>query len=73
MREAYVNLDLCDGCQECVDECRYEAIFLARTPGSKRLKAQVDLEFCCGCHACAVICPQHGIDMVLLKAGAGGA
>ena len=63
MREAQVEAELCDGCQDCIDQCRYEALNLVRTPPSKRLKAKVDPDRCCGCHACEPYCPQHGIAM----------
>lgn len=63
MREAEIDAERCDGCQDCIEWCRYDAIHLVRTPPSKRLRAQVDLERCCGCHACEPWCAQHGITM----------
>jgi heterodisulfide reductase subunit A-like polyferredoxin len=63
MREAEVDSELCDGCQDCIEECVYDAIELVRLSTAKRLKARVDPDRCCGCHACAPICPQHGILM----------
>ena len=67
MRDARVNVERCDGGQECLEEGRYDAIDMVRAPRSRRLKASVDPERCCGCHACSTVCPQHGIDMVSLK------
>ena len=64
MREATIDHELCDGCQDCVEHCLYGAIEMVRALKSKRLKAKVDSDQCCGCHACEVNCPQHGIDMV---------
>lgn len=63
MREAEVDPERCDGCQDCIEECAYDAVQMVRVGGSKRLKARVDPDRCCGCHACAVICPLHGIVM----------
>ncbi|MBI5949167.1 MAG: 4Fe-4S dicluster domain-containing protein [Chloroflexi bacterium] len=63
MREAEVDLEVCDGCQDCLEGCVYDAIDLVRIGKSKRLKAKVDPERCCGCHECAQLCPQHGIAM----------
>ena len=66
MHEALIDSELCDGCQDCMELCRYDAIDLVRIPPSKRLKARVDPERCCGCFLCAPSCPQHGIDMIRL-------
>lgn len=64
MLEAWIDSDLCDGCQDCIEYCVYDAIALVRIPPSKRLKAVVDLETCCGCHACGPpVCPQGGIEL----------
>lgn len=66
MREAQVDLELCDGCQECLESCRYDAIDMVRVVETKRLKAWVDPERCCGCHLCALECPQDVIAMTWL-------
>jgi len=63
MREAQVNAELCDGCQDCIEVCRYDAIRLVRRRPAKRLVAEVDPETCCGCIECEDACPQHGIIM----------
>lgn len=63
MREAEVEAELCDGCQDCIEHCRYDAMDLVRMPPSKRLKVAVNAERCCGCHECEAYCPQHGITM----------
>lgn len=63
MREAEVDPELCDGCQDCVEECDYDAVEMVRMPGARRLIARVDPERCCGCHACAPACSLHGIAM----------
>lgn len=63
MREAVVDPELCDGCQDCIDECVYDAVEMVHAAGSKRLKARVDPARCCGCHACEGVCALHGIDM----------
>ncbi|MBA4179444.1 MAG: hypothetical protein C0506_02550 [Anaerolinea sp.] len=63
MREAEVDPELCDGCQDCIEECVYDAVALIRVAGTKRLKARVDPDRCCGCNACAPACPVHGIVM----------
>ena len=67
MREATIDAALCDGCQDCIDVCCYEAITLTRVPSQKRLKARVDPQRCCGCNLCPSCCPQEGIEMVPLR------
>jgi len=57
---AVVNQELCDGCQLCIDQCRFEAIDMKQYPAYKRGKAFVDAEKCFGCGACVVKCPVEG-------------
>jgi Pyruvate/2-oxoacid:ferredoxin oxidoreductase delta subunit len=69
MHEACIDAALCDGCQDCIEYCVYDAIALVRMPPSKRLKAVVDLDRCCGCLACGPpVCPQDGIELRPLRA-----
>ena len=63
MHEAAVDPELCDGCQDCLQECVYDAIDMVRPIRGKRLRAKVDPDRCCGCWACAPVCPLHGITM----------
>lgn len=64
MRQAWIDSELCDGCQSCFECCEYDAIGLVRVPPSTRLKAFVDPELCCGCLACGPpVCPQDGIEL----------
>ncbi len=67
MREAEIDAGLCDGCQDCIDVCCYDAIALVRIAAEKRLKAWVDPQRCCGCNLCPDSCPQGGIEMVPLR------
>jgi NAD-dependent dihydropyrimidine dehydrogenase PreA subunit len=65
--EAEVDPDLCDGCQECIDRCNYDAIDMVRSSAAKRLAALVDPERCWGCGACVTGCPQEAIDMKVVR------
>ena len=62
---ASVDPDICNGCQDCVDRCFFEAIEMQRNPPAKRLKATVDLDKCYGCGVCAVACDPRAIRMKL--------
>jgi len=65
--QAQVDTDLCDGCQDCIDLCYFDAIALVRLPKQKRMKAAIDLDRCCGCNNCSPSCPQEGIIMVPIR------
>ncbi|MCC6382812.1 MAG: hypothetical protein IT304_09895 [Dehalococcoidia bacterium] len=68
MHEARVDAELCDGCQDCLEVCVYDAIALVRFPPSRRLKAVVDPVRCCGCMACGPpLCPRDGIELVPIR------
>ena len=72
MYEAWIDADLCDGCQDCLECCVYDAVLLVRVPPSKRLKAIVDPERCCGCRLCAhPLCPQDAIMLRPIRPLAG--
>ncbi len=62
-QRARVDADLCTGCGECEEVCRYDAI-----PVSDEL-ARVDMLLCEGCRACQVVCPEGAIDFTENQAG----
>ena len=65
--EAFVNQDDCDGCQNCLDRCLFDAIEMVKTEGSKKLKAVVDPEMCFGCGVCVVGCDQAALKMKTVR------
>jgi len=54
---AYVDPELCTGCETCVDECPVEAIHMEGDV------AVVDPELCTECEACIDACPAEAISM----------
>lgn len=56
---AIVNLDNCNGCQRCADDCPYSAIQMSpRSDGLKyETEAVVDPDLCVSCGICAGACP----------------
>jgi len=65
--EANVDQNMCTGCQDCIDNCNFDAITMAKLPGSKKLKAQVDPEACYGCGCCFMACEQKAISMKCVR------
>lgn len=60
---ATVDRDLCNGCQDCVERCFFEAIEMTQLPPGKKLKAAVDQEKCFGCGVCVLACEPGAITM----------
>lgn len=69
-KRAMIDANLCTGCGECEDLCRFDAIHL-NDPGIAGFAAafQVDPLACEGCGVCAWFCPSQAIE---LKAAANG-
>ncbi|MEE8374605.1 MAG: 4Fe-4S binding protein [Dehalococcoidia bacterium] len=65
--EARIDVDLCDGCQDCVDRCQFDAIEMRMGEGSRRLKAHVDPDKCWGCGVCALVCKPKALRMHLVR------
>ena len=56
---AEVNLDYCNGCRRCADDCPYFAIqMVPRSDGLKyAVEARVDADLCVSCGICVGACP----------------
>ncbi len=59
LKPAVVNLDNCNGCARCAEDCPYAAIsMVARTDGAAYTQeASVDPDLCVSCGICAGSCP----------------
>ncbi len=55
---AFVDRELCDGCEKCVSECLYPGAIVMEEG-----KARVLSPLCKGCGACAAICPKRAINL----------
>jgi NAD-dependent dihydropyrimidine dehydrogenase PreA subunit len=62
-----VDEDKCKGCQDCIERCKFDAIEMRRTTGSKRFKATVIAEKCKGCGLCIVGCKQNAMTYVITR------
>ena len=66
--EAYMaDLDACDGCQDCVDRCPFDAIAMAKVEGSRKLKASIIDDSCFGCGSCVVCCEPAALKMKVVR------
>ena len=56
---ARVDLDNCNGCRRCADDCPYAAITMRRRTDGKpfALEAAVNADLCVSCGVCAGACP----------------
>lgn len=59
IRPALVDLDNCNGCRRCADDCPFGAIMMkSRTDGTAYLtEASVDPDLCLACGICVGSCP----------------
>ncbi len=55
--EAFVNTDLCSGCEVCLERCFFDALAM------KDDLAAVDPSKCLGCGACTVVCPTEALKL----------
>ena len=62
-----VDNDKCNGCQECVPRCYFDAIEMKELPGYDTKKAVIDLDKCLGCALCMNICGPEAVTMELEK------
>jgi NAD-dependent dihydropyrimidine dehydrogenase PreA subunit len=65
--QATVDENLCDGCQDCVEQCPFGLIEMSKFPSSKKLKAVVDAEQCMGCGVCVLKCSSGALTMELVR------
>lgn len=57
-----VNQRMCDACEQCYQDCPYEAIAMVPLAGSRRgIVAQVDPALCVSCGICSGSCAPMGV------------
>ena len=61
------DLEICDGCQDCIERCQFDALTMEKVPGHKKLKAIVDAEKCMGCGVCVLVCEPESLKMALVR------
>jgi len=65
--QSFVDQELCNGCQICVERCYFKAIDMVKVPGTRILKASIDAEKCHGCGACVVKCPTEALTLKVVR------
>jgi len=56
---ADVNVELCNGCRDCIKACRLKFVTINRTTK----KAAIDLEKCIGCGLCVLACTHGAVTL----------
>ena len=59
---AVVDIEKCDGCGDCVEECSVECITLEGEGDDKH--AVVNAEECTDCETCVDVCEKGALSMV---------
>ncbi len=59
MNKAYIDIEKCIGCGDCIETCPRDCIELIDG------KARIREDDCLGCMACENICPANAINMVV--------
>ncbi|MDP7640477.1 MAG: 4Fe-4S dicluster domain-containing protein, partial [Candidatus Hydrogenedentes bacterium] len=60
--EAFIDQSKCDGCQDCVERCHFDAIDMVKPQAfnekkrTKKLKAIIEPDKCWGCGVCVIGC-----------------
>jgi NAD-dependent dihydropyrimidine dehydrogenase PreA subunit len=65
--EAQNDLDTCDGCQDCIERCQFDALTMEKVNGYKKLKAVVNPENCMGCAVCVLVCEPQSLKMAIVR------
>jgi Pyruvate/2-oxoacid:ferredoxin oxidoreductase delta subunit/biotin operon repressor len=64
---AKVDNEKCNGCEECVPWCFFDAIAIKEVPGLDTPKAVINAENCVGCGLCVLKCGPEAITMELVR------
>ncbi len=66
--QAYMaDIEACDGCQDCVERCPFDAIAMGKVEGSRKLKASIIDDSCFGCGSCVVGCEPGALKMNVVR------
>ncbi len=60
-----IDIELCKGCELCIDACPQKIIELSKNFNSKGLNFAIvnDMNKCTGCTLCGVVCPEVAITV----------
>lgn len=64
---AKVDSETCNGCEECVPRCFFDAIEMKKLLGSNIPKAAIDPDKCVGCGVCVLKCKPGAITLELIR------
>ncbi len=61
------DVEGCDGCQDCIERCQFDALTMEKVKGHKKLKAAVSSENCMGCGVCVLVCEPESLLMQTVR------
>jgi NAD-dependent dihydropyrimidine dehydrogenase PreA subunit len=64
---AVIDESKCEGCQDCVERCHFDAVEMKKPAGSKKMKAYIINEHCMGCGLCIFTCPNKAMHLELVR------
>ena len=65
--EATNDIIKCDGCQDCIERCQFDALSMEKVEGHKKMKAAVNAENCMGCGVCVLVCEPASLLMQTVR------
>ncbi len=65
--EATDDYEVCDGCQDCIERCQFDALTMEKIQGHKKLKAVVNSDKCMGCGVCVLVCEPQSLTMKVVR------
>jgi NAD-dependent dihydropyrimidine dehydrogenase PreA subunit len=58
-----IDADLCEACEDCVDNCPQETISIVEEDGKKYAMYTGDPDDCIGCFSCEGVCPEGAVTI----------
>jgi heterodisulfide reductase subunit A-like polyferredoxin/coenzyme F420-reducing hydrogenase delta subunit len=68
--QAFIDIELCTGCETCYRSCPAKAIIMKQSKEGDTILAHVENVACLGCGICSSVCPTRAIEIKNYRKGA---